>query len=203
MGRSFSNEPDPPVSSRFGLRARTPPTDVKPRTRARASKTAPAIRYPFGQTRSLKVSLAALWLCGALVTLYLLLTWPVHALYPWLAGFSLLMGASAARWGWASTQAGFLRWDGEDWWVEPPNDVAMLPPRLVTDIRVQLDFQFFLLLRLDSAGGGSQWLWLDSWSQRRDWHALRRSVFSPKPSPQASDSAVVSAEPPLTAGVKA
>jgi hypothetical protein len=144
-----------------------------------------------------------LWLCGVFVTVYLLLTRPTHALYTWLAVSSLFIGAGAAYWGWAHTQKGFLQWDGEDWWVEPPSGVAVSPPQLVTGLRVQLDFQFFLLLRFDSAGGSSQWFWLDRWSDAPDWHALRRAVFSPKTPPEIPDSAVVPTDPALIAGGKA
>lgn len=157
---------------------------AKPRSRARAFKTAPSTRYPFGQTRSLKVSLVALWLCGALVSVYLLWTRPVHALYPWVAMSSLFVGAGAACWGWANTQMGFLRWDGEDWWLEWSNPAAVSTPQLVVGIVTQFDFQFFLLLRLDSVAGERHWLWLDQWSEQREWQALRRAVFSPKPSPK-------------------
>ena len=201
MGRSFSNGPDLPVSSRFGLQVRTPLIHAKPRRPSRASKTAPATRYPFGQSRSLKVSLIALWLCGGFVTLYVLLTRSVHALYLWFAVSSLVIGASAAYWGWARTSTGLLRWDGEEWWLEWPNLASPSPPQHVDGVVSQFDFQFFLLLRLDSAAGASRWLWLDQWSASlsdgRDWQALRRAVFSPKPSPDASDSAVIPASPAL------
>ena len=184
--------------SRFGPRARIPLLRAKPRLRARAAKTAPATRYPFGQTQSLKVCLIALWLCGAFVTLYLVLTRAVHPLYPWFAVSSLLMGAGAAHWGWVNTRTGFLRWDGEGWWLEWPHLAAATPPQLVDGIVTQFDFQFFLLLRVDSAAGASHWLWLDHWSERRDWQALRRAVFSPKPSPPAPDSAITTVHPALT-----
>ena len=165
------------MPSRFGQQLRAPLVEVKPRRRPRASKTAPAARYAFGQTRSLKISLIALWLCGACVTLYSLQTRPVHALYPWLAGSSLSIGAAAAYWGWARSKTGNLRWDGDDWWAELQIGAAVSPPELVTDLRVQFDFQVFLLIRISSAGGDSQWLWLDWWTQRSHWGALRRAVF--------------------------
>ncbi len=175
---------------RFGPRARISLIHAKPRLRARSSKTAPATRYPFGQTQSLKTCLIALWLCGAWVTLYLLLTRPVHAAYPWFAVSSLFIGAGGARWGWVRTQTGFLRWDGVDWWLEWPNLAETSPLQLVDGVVTQFDFQFFLLLRVDTAAGTSRWLWQDQWSERRDWQAFRRAVFSPRPSPQAPDSAV-------------
>lgn len=178
---------------------------AKPRLHSRRSKTAPPTGYPFGRSRSLTVCLAALWLFGAMITAYWLLTRPVNFSYRWFAGFCLLVGVAAAYWGWIRTQTGLLRWDGADWSVELPGGATASPPRLVDGLTVQFDFQFFLLLRLDSAGGRSQWLWLDSWSQKRDWHALRRAVFSPKPSPEPSPeapvSAVVPAEPaPMSKG---
>ena len=201
MGRSFSNGPDLPVSSRFGLQVRTPLIHAKPRRRSRVSKTAPSTGYPFGQTKSLKISLIALWFCGVLVTLYLLLTRPVHALYPGLAISSLLIGAGVACWGWVNTATGHLRWDGEDWWLEWRNLASPSAPLRVDGVVTQFDFQFFLLLRLDSAAGASRWLWLDRWSDSlndgQGWQALRRAVFSPKPSPQAPDSAVTPANPSL------
>ena len=184
------------MPSRLGLQLRAPLVEVKPRRRARVSKTAPAARYAFGQTRSLKVSLIALWLCGAGVTFYLLQTRPVHDLYPWLAGSSLLIGAAAAYRGWAQSKTGTLRWDGNDWWTELQIGAAVSPPGLVTDLRVQFDFQFFLLIRMSSAGGDSQWLWLDSWTQRSHWGALRRAVFSPKPAADMPVSAIAPGQPP-------
>jgi hypothetical protein len=195
------------VLSRFGLRAHSSSMHVKPRLRARRSKTAPSTVYPFGQSQSLRFCLVALWLAGATFSAYLLLTRPVHDSYRWFAGFCLLVGLAAAYWGWVRTQTGFVRWDGADWWVESSSAAIASPPRLVDGLTVQFDFQFFLLIRLDSAGGGSQWLWLDSWSQRRDWHALRRAVFSPKPPPEplpeASALVVAPPEPAPTSGGKA
>lgn len=184
-----------PVPSRFGPRARIATMHARPRLRARTYKSAPATQYPFGPSKSLKFCLIALWISGALLTTYLLLTRPVHALYPWFAGGSLLLGACAAYWGWATTPSGLLRWDGEHWDIEWSNfaSKASQPPS-IKNILVQFDFQFFLLLRLDLVKGGCHWLWLDRWSDARDWHALRRSVFSPKPSPKLLEPAAASFE---------
>ena len=172
---------------------------AKPRLRARRSKTAPSTVYPFGQSQSLRFGLAALWLLGVVITAFWLLAWPVHVSYRWFAGCCLLVGVAAAYWGWVRTPSGLLRWDGADWWIEPSSAAIAVPPELVNGLTVQFDFQFFLLLRLDSPGGGSQWLWLDSWSQSGDWHALRRAVFSPKPStepaPDAPDLVVAPEQP--------
>ena len=143
----------------------------------------------------------ALWLIGAMVTAYWVVGRPVNSSSRWLAACCLLVGAGAAIWGWVRTQTGLLRWDGAHWWVELSGDVTTSVPRAMDRLRVQFDFQFFLLLRLDSVGEGSQWFWLDTWSQTHDWHALRCAVFSPKPATESPDSLVVSAEPvPATRG---
>lgn len=191
------------MSSRFGLRLRTPLVETKPRRRARASKTAPAAIYPFGRSRSLKFGLAALWLSGAVVSLFLLLTRPVHALYPWFAGFSVLFGACAAVWGWRQTKTGSLRWDGDDWWVEIHSAEVAKPPQLVTGLMIQLDFQFFLLLSVKSEAGDFLWLWLDSWSQKREWQNLRRAVFSPRPAAEVPDSTLTKRQVAHERGVSA
>lgn len=187
--------------SRFGPRAHPSLRHAKPHSPSRRSKTAPPIRYPFGTSNSLRFCLVALWLIGAMVTAYWMVTRPVNSSSRWFAACCLLVGAGAALWGCVRTQTGLLRWDGAHWWVELSSDVTASPPRAVDRLDVQLDFQFFLLVRLDSSGGGIQWLWLDTWSQKHDWHALRRAVFSPKPATESPDSSVVSAEPaPATRG---
>ena len=183
------------MPSRFGPGARSATMHARSRLRARAYKTAPPTRYLFGPSKSLKCCLIALWISGALLTAYLLLTRPVHALYPWFATSSLLIGACAAYWGWATTPSGLLRWDGEHWEIECSTlaPKASQPPS-IKRVVVQFDFQFFLLLRLDLVKGRGHWLWLDLWSDARDWHALRRSVFSPKPSPKLLEPVAASFE---------
>ena len=190
------------VLSRLGLQASLTSKQAKQRSRPGRSKTAPPVHFSFGQSQFLTVTLVALWSLGAAITHYMLWTKPVHSYYHGIAGCCLLIGAAAAYWGWSRTQKGLLQWDGAGWWVGLPDGHGAPPRMLVYSLTVQFDFQFFLLLRLDFAASGSQWLWLDSWSQAGNWRALRRAVFSPKPPPGVLVSTFGSTEPLFMPGHK-
>jgi len=103
-----------------------------------------------------------------------------------IAALALLwLGASAAR-----VPPVSVRWDGQLWHLGPPESAGHEPDN--GDLRVVLDLGPWMLLRFEPAE--STWRVPATWlpAQRRglepQWHALRCSVYSPRPQP-GSDAA--------------
>jgi hypothetical protein len=183
-----------PVHSREGF----DPRNMSARRRLRPkSKAAPSTSYPIQRSPSMGYGLLGAWCLAVFVSVCWVLTPSFGAGHtgPARTGVlvSLVLSAGAAYWGWVHVQPGLLRWDGKVWRIEELNGATNLQPAAVFRLRVQLDFQFLLLLSLQAvsvpatspasgkAGGRGRWIWLDQSSQRRQWPALRRAVFSPKP----------------------
>ena len=158
------------------------------------SKTAPPASYPVQRSLSMGCCLVGVWCLAVLVSILWVSTTSLGAGHTGFAQtgvlVSLMMSGGAAYVGWRQVQPGLLRWDGEVWEIEAPTGPNEFLPALVGTLSVQFDFQFLLLLRLDAAtdaasinaSGLSRWIWLDQSSQPGQWPALRRAVFSPKPS---------------------
>ena len=73
---------------------------------------------------------------------------------------------------------GVLHWDGHAWHGVPTTEGA-------AQLRVHLDLQRHLLVRLHGMPCGPQWLWLEAASNPARWSALRRAVYSrAMPDPQ-------------------
>lgn len=173
------------------------------------SKAAPPANYPVRRSPSMGYGLLAAWCLAAFVSALWVSTSSFGGQRTGLAGagvlVSLLLSAVAAYWGWVRVQTRLLRWDGKVWRIQAPGATNASQPAIVVTLRVHLDLQFLLLLRLEAlsaavpeaaggegngqvsgkvsgkARGSSRWIWLDQSSQPGQWPALRRAVFSPKP----------------------
>jgi len=133
--------------------------------------SAPSVTYPVGRSRFLGRMLAALWLAGAGVTA---LGW--HSFRPdgWRVGVAcavLLLAAFMARHLWQAIPAGELHWDGHAW--QAPGNHVLSP-----GLRVHLDLQRHLLVRLHGESVAGRWIWLSATSSPARWNDLRRAVYS-------------------------
>lgn len=72
--------------------------------------------------------------------------------------------------GWASSVTGRLQWNGDRWYWTHFDGT---PVRLLS---ILLDFQRYILVRLESEKGDATWLWLHSAQMDADWLALRRAL---------------------------
>ena len=132
---------------------------------------APAVTYPVGRS-SIRGALGlVLWLLGVAAVTGWALTAPDARLV--VAAASLCLGvAMLAAVSWWRTEAGQLKWDGDDWQLHLHGRADGGKPV------VALDLQACLLLRWQAAGGTGGWLWLDRASAPARWDDLRRAVYS-------------------------
>ena len=118
-----------------------------------------------GMTCLLVLSLAGLFACGALQT-------PADLIYPAL----LLLGSMGlAVFGLlrqrAATHGSVLRWDGQNWlWSRQKDDG-------VCSVQSVMDLQLWMLLRLQTSEGASEWIWLQRKDHVRSWEPLRRALI--------------------------
>ena len=143
--------------------------------------SAPAVTYPVGRCRFHAGLLAGLLVLGAGV----LVTWVQHsdaiALRHAAAGVLWLVCALAALRLWWRSPIGSLTWDGQLWtWA---GEGASYPVAL----RMTLDTQTALLLRLQPDGAPSLWVWLEQRRAPTRWLACRRAVFGPKSAATVTD----------------
>ena len=99
--------------------------------------------------------------------------------------------AAAVSLGWAvslaQTPAVRLRWDGQLWHLGPP--AATADDTVPGELQVAIDLGAWMLLCFTPAAAQHPWrrTWLPA--QRRgleaQWHALRCTVYSPRPAPDA------------------
>ena len=117
---------------------------------------------------------AALWLYGSRVT-------GAHLL---LATAATTLTGLAALLGWKRSPVGQLVWDGQFWrWEGLGYQAGLIEQKL----SVVVDFQRFLLLRLEDPAHAQLWLWAESHAMPERWLDLRRAVYSPqKPAKQIS-----------------
>jgi hypothetical protein len=87
--------------------------------------------------------------------------------------FFALLAPLFALQGWWRSPLGFLAWDGQHWlWSDAAGTRAF---RLVQ----WLDWQRFVLVRLDADGARPLWLWLQPGSRSdTTWLPLRRAIVS-------------------------
>lgn len=135
--------------------------------------SAPSVSYPVGRARVWGLTLALVWLAGALLTT----AWCVHAdSAGWRQGLAIacvLGGGVAAVLDWRSTSIGELHWNGEAWWwMSRSAPDQQVPVRLA----VKMDLQRWLLVRVRGATGG--WCWLEQCREPARWDALRRAIHS-------------------------
>jgi len=118
-----------------------------------------------GMTCLLVLSLAGLFACGALQI-------PADLIYPAL----LLLGSMGlAVFGLlrqrAATHGSVLRWDGQNWrWSRQKDDG-------VCSVQSVMDLQLWMLLRLQTSEGASEWIWLRRKDHVRSWEPLRRALI--------------------------
>ncbi len=109
----------------------------------------------------------------------------------WLALATLPLAAWALRAG--RSQAGVLRDEGGNWWLETPAGAAR---PLAGTLRIAFDFGAWMLLRFEAQGGRPRhWLAPSQADMPEAWPAFRRAVYSPRIAP-AGLSAQAPADPP-------
>ena len=135
--------------------------------------SAPSVTYPVGRSFWAGAAMAVVWALGLVVS----------ALWSWqlagpgwrmaLAWLACAATGAAAVTAWWRSPAGRLHGSDGAWQWAPAQG-----PALDGSVRVALDLQHLLLLRLSSQGGAAVWLWLERRSAPAHWAALRRAVYS-------------------------
>jgi hypothetical protein len=64
-----------------------------------------------------------------------------------------------------------LRWDGQTWFWSHQNDDG------VCAVHCVMDLQVWMLLRLQTSEGASEWIWLQRKDHVRSWEPLRRALI--------------------------
>ncbi len=136
-------------------------------------RSAPAVTFPVGRSRSAVILPGVILGAGALA----LMTWlfqsqaigPRH-LSAWLVW---LIAAVLAWHHWANGPKACLMWDGEQWaWGDADVSVTVVP-------HVILDLQQTLLLCLSIPKGRTFWIWPERHMSDHGWLPLRRAIFCP------------------------
>ena len=118
-----------------------------------------------GMTFLLVLSLAGLFASGALQI-------PADLIYPLL----LLLGSLGLAVFWVpralnTTHGLVLRWDGQNWlWSRLKDDG-------VCAVQCVMDLQVWMLLRLQTSEGDSEWIWLRRKDHLNTWEPLRRALI--------------------------
>ena len=77
--------------------------------------SAPSVSYPVGRSRVWSLTLALVWLAGAVLAI----VWCAQIDSPgwrqWLALTCILVGGVVATAGWRASPTGVLHWDGAGW----------------------------------------------------------------------------------------
>lgn len=133
--------------------------------------SAPSVSYPVRRSLYPGGALAAVWLAGAATTLF---SWqrvsPSGMQAAVACAVWAVAGAMACRF-WLAMPQGELRWDGHTW--ESPGVSTSS-----AEVRVHLDSQRHLLLRVHGVESTGGWLWLSATSRPERWNDLRRAVYS-------------------------
>ncbi len=140
-------------------------------------RCAPSVIYPVGDSRSARLLNTFVWLTGACCGLAAC-TWRDNT--DWRAGLVVLsvLVASVGLWQGLrqSARSAQLSFDGRHWSMA--GRIAVRGAR----IRVVLDFQSLMLVRLTRTRQSPCWVWLDERSKPDRWKDLRRAVYSRAPS---------------------
>ena len=64
-----------------------------------------------------------------------------------------------------------LRWDGQNWFWSRQNDDALCAVQCV------MDFQAWMLLRLQTSEGACEWIWLQRKGRVKIWYPLKRVLI--------------------------
>lgn len=155
----------------------------------RASPAFQVSLHRFGVWRSAVLLLAALGLA-------VIAAWLITRERPiGLAAMTAAAFAAAVSVGWAvslaKAPAVSLRWDGQLWHLGAP--AATPGDATPGDLHVAIDLGLWMLLRFRPAVPGHRvravWLPVQRRGLEAQWHALRCSVYSPRPEPGADAAA--------------
>lgn len=140
---------------------------------------APAVRYPYGRSRSVGRVLAAVACAGFTCLAAWLIAGAGNATtVKAVVGAGLWSLCAAWAWHvWRNAPVGWLVWDGREWALESDASTQGCSP--CRGPRIHLDLQVGMLLSVRLQHGGIVWLWLERRSDAPQWTALRRAVYSP------------------------
>jgi hypothetical protein len=99
------------------------------------------------------------------------LRWDAAAGLPWAAVAALCAGICAAAWTRRGAREGELAWDGAQWQWQGQ----------ALDLRVAIDLDDIVLLRLAGEGRGAQWLLAARARSEGSWTALRAALHARRP----------------------
>lgn len=136
---------------------------------------APSIVYPLRQSAFQACLLLGLWLAGALSILLWLYGGPRLDWHLLLALIAMVFAGLLAYIGWKNAPVGQLAWDGQFWRWEGHGYYLGATEQKLTVI---VDFQKYLLLRLENPAHARLWLWAEREVLPERWLDLRRAVYS-------------------------
>lgn len=134
--------------------------------------SAPSVSYPVGRSRFHVTGLIAISVAGLAAGLLWRQQAEPTAWEQILFAVVWLGSSSAAFQSWRNSLCGILQWDGQVWHWGVGASTAM------GQLKVQLDLQRWLLLRLHGDSGHATWIWLERGADTILWDALRRAAFS-------------------------
>jgi hypothetical protein len=86
-----------------------------------------------------------------------------------MVGVNLVCSAIALR-AWQQSWIGRLGWDGQTW------HFSAWPDSVVMRLKLVLDLQWVMLVRVWTQDGRGTWLWLESDHPGPTWNAMRRAL---------------------------
>ena len=137
---------------------------------------APPVIYPSGRSLLEAYGLALAWTCGLLTLSGWLLSASSSAYVFATVAAVLLIAGMAALMCWRSTANSQLHWDGQCWRWETQTGYALPVEQTICVI---VDFQSWLLIRMENQSHACQWLWLERKNAPHRWLDLRRAIYAP------------------------
>ena len=129
----------------------------------------PPISVTVGRAAWHKHVLQVFWCLGVVVA-FAFVQQQTSGWQKWLVSVSCVVAGAVALRGWKNAVTGRLQWDGQSWfWTHFDGSP-------IRQMRILLDFQRFILVRLVSEKGEYAWLWLHAASMDAAWLALRRAL---------------------------
>ncbi len=154
-------------------------------------RNAPAVHYPVGRCHFHGWLLLIAGGLGFLVIGGWHLTGNIEPGLAWyFAGVAAVLAANAL-YRWHSTVPGELVWTGQSWQYSRLINNAGIQPLAIHEVRVVLDLQSTLLIRVLGADGEIVWLWSEQRQLLTHWLAHRRALFAANGAPRKE-------KPPLT-----
>jgi len=146
--------------------------------------SAPSVTYPVARSRGAQRLLLAIWLLGAGAAALSCLQSGGAA---WRQGLPVLAVLASGAACWIAfrrdSAGGTLNFNGRQWSLSGPGGVAG------ARLRLALDLQALLLVRLEARDARQRWIWLDRRSLPARWLDLRRAIHS-----RAAPEAILSAD---------